>query len=44
MGDKGKTYQKNVTIYPLPHPSPLNQKYYNRFPSMLENTLSRLAF
>lgn len=42
--EEGKTYQKNVTIYPLPHPSPLNQKYYNRFPFMLENTLSRLAF
>lgn len=44
IGEEGKTYTKDLTIYPLPHPSPLNQKYYNRFPFMLENTLSRLAF
>lgn len=41
---EGKTCQKKVTIYPLPHPSPLNQKYYSRFPVMLEKTLSQLAF
>ena len=36
--------KKQVTLYPLPHPSPLNQKYYYKFPSMLQNTISRLAF
>ena len=36
--------RKTVTIYPLPHPSPLNQRYYYKFPNMLQNTLSRLAF
>ena len=40
----GKKFDKQVTIYPLPHPSPLNQKYYYKFPSMLQNTISRLAF
>jgi uracil-DNA glycosylase family 4 len=39
-----QTKEKQVTIYPLPHPSPLNQKYYYQFPQMLQNTLSRLAF
>ena len=37
-------HSKKVTIYPLPHPSPLNQKYYYKFPQMLQETLSRLAF
>ena len=41
---EGKSYQKQVVIYPLPHPSPLNAKYYNRFPAMLQNTLSQLEF
>ncbi|MBF2056711.1 MAG: uracil-DNA glycosylase [Cyanobacterium sp. T60_A2020_053] len=40
----GKSYQKKVTIYPLPHPSPLNQRYYNLFPAMLQARLSQLAF
>jgi uracil-DNA glycosylase family 4 len=40
----GKIQKKKVTIYPLPHPSPLNQKYYYKFPQMLQDSLSRLAF
>ena len=40
----GQKSKKQVTLYPLPHPSPLNQKYYYKFPSMLQNTISRLAF
>lgn len=44
LGEKGKSYQKNVKVYPLPHPSPLNQKYYRKFPSMLHNTLTQLDF
>ena len=39
-----QTHTKKITIYPLPHPSPLNQKYYYKFPQMLQNSLSRLAF
>ena len=40
-GNKG---EKQVTLYPLPHPSPLNQRYYYKFPGMLQSTISRLAF
>ena len=36
----GIEHQKQVTLAPLPHPSPLNQKYYALFPQML---LERLA-
>ncbi len=42
--DDGETKNKLVTVYPLPHPSPLNQKYYNKFPHMLQNTISQLDF
>ena len=41
---EGKAISKKVNIYPLPHPSPLNQKYYGRFPNMLQNTIARLPF
>ncbi len=41
---QGKQTQKQVTIYPLPHPSPLNQKYYNLFPAMLKLRLTQLVF
>lgn len=44
LDSEGKTHKKQVTIYPLPHPSPLNQKYYNLFPSMFQHTLSQLEF
>ncbi|WP_017295473.1 uracil-DNA glycosylase family protein [Geminocystis herdmanii] len=42
--EAGKTHKKPVSIFPLPHPSPLNQKYYNRFPAMLKYTLSQIEF
>jgi uracil-DNA glycosylase len=41
---QGKQTQKQVIIYPLPHPSPLNQRYYNLFPAMLKLRLTQLAF
>ncbi len=44
LDSEGKTHKKEVIIYPLPHPSPLNQRYYNLFPSMFQHTLSRLEF
>ena len=44
LDSQGNNYEKRVTIYPLPHPSPLNQKYYKKFPSMLQNTLAQLEF
>lgn len=42
--ETGNTHQKLVSIFPLPHPSPLNQKYYNLFPAMLQYTLSQIEF
>lgn len=31
-----------VTLYPLPHPSPLNAVWYKRFPSLLQRRLQQL--
>jgi uracil-DNA glycosylase family 4 len=35
---------KPVFILPLPHPSPLNQKYYAQFPKLLQNRLNECPF
>lgn len=40
----GMTHQRFITLLPLPHPSPLNQKYYAAFPQMLQNRLSQVEF
>lgn len=40
----GMEHQKIVTLAPLPHPSPLNQRYYAQFPQMLQNRLGAIAF
>lgn len=42
--DLGMTQQKVITLLPLPHPSPLNQKYYGKFPQMLQKRLSQVEF
>ncbi len=42
--DQGLVHQKVISLSPLPHPSPLNQKYYARFPQMLQNRLGAIAF
>ena len=39
IDDQGKQQEKLVTLLPLPHPSPLNQKYYAQFPSLLQQRL-----
>lgn len=44
LDSQGKTHKKEVKIYPLPHPSPLNQKYYLLFPAMLKNVLNKIEF
>jgi uracil-DNA glycosylase len=31
---------KTLTLAPLPHPSPLNQRFYHRFPAMLDARLA----
>ncbi|AFY38022.1 Uracil-DNA glycosylase superfamily [[Leptolyngbya] sp. PCC 7376] len=42
--DQGIEHQKTVALSPLPHPSPLNQRYYAKFPQMLQNRLGSIAF
>jgi uracil-DNA glycosylase len=40
----GQKYERKITLMPLPHPSPLNQRYYAQFPKLLENRLDNLDF
>jgi uracil-DNA glycosylase family 4 len=42
--DRGMEHQRNVTLLPLPHPSPLNQQYYAQFPRMLQQRLNEFEF
>ncbi len=41
---QGFLQQRSVTLLPLPHPSPLNQKYYAKFPEMLQERLNEFEF
>lgn len=38
----GNPHQKLVTLLPLPHPSPLNQRYYAQFPQLLQERLQQV--
>lgn len=38
--DRGQA--RTFTLYPLPHPSPLNQTWYGRFPGLLAQRLDQL--
>ena len=42
--EQGMKHQRTVALLPLPHPSPLNERYYEKFPSMLEHRLNDFAF
>ncbi|NCS07036.1 MAG: uracil-DNA glycosylase [Microcystis aeruginosa G13-07] len=42
--EDGLKQQKKVTLLPLPHPSPLNQRYYALFPDLLQKRLTEFAF
>ncbi len=44
IDDMGMEHQKPTTLLPLPHPSPLNQTYYARFPQMLQQRLKEVDF
>ncbi|MBR8831134.1 MAG: hypothetical protein N5P05_003841 [Chroococcopsis gigantea SAG 12.99] len=44
IDDGGQEHHKEVTLLPLPHPSPLNQQYYHLFPEMLKERLGGLKF
>src|SRR5262245_52342607 len=35
-------HKKEISIFPLPHPSPLNQRWYGRFPDMLAERLAQV--
>ncbi len=37
----GNKFSKEITIAPLPHPSPLNVKWYKKFPDLLKGRLSK---
>jgi uracil-DNA glycosylase len=37
----GQTVEKQVTLAPLPHPSPLNQTWLERFPGLLDTRLEQ---
>jgi uracil-DNA glycosylase len=41
---QGMEYQRPISLLPLPHPSPLNQKYYAQFPQMLQQRLAEVEF
>jgi len=38
-----RSAQKEIQVYPLPHPSPLNRRWYSRFPEMLARRLAELG-
>ncbi len=42
--DNNITKEKLVTLLPLPHPSPLNKKYYSKFPQMLQQRVNDFEF
>jgi uracil-DNA glycosylase len=44
IDDAGAKHQKQITLMPLPHPSPLNKKYYPLFPQMLQQRLKEIEF
>jgi uracil-DNA glycosylase len=37
------TLHKSLSIMPLPHPSPLNQRWYKQFPSLLARRLEAVG-
>jgi len=39
-GEGPKTVRKPITLLPLPHPSPLNQRWYKLFPDLLARRLN----
>ncbi|AGA30166.1 uracil-DNA glycosylase family protein [Singulisphaera acidiphila] len=40
---KNESIHKALVLLPLPHPSPLNARWYKRFPELLAKRLERLA-
>ena len=44
VDSQGKSYERQVSLLPLPHPSPLNTQYYAKFPQMLQQRLNEFEF
>ena len=44
QNSQGKRGQRRINLMPLPHPSPLNKRYYAQFPQMLQQRLGNIAF
>lgn len=44
LDEQGIPYQRQVTLLPLPHPSPLNQQWYEKFPQLLQERLNEFEF
>lgn len=42
--NQGKRIERQVTLLPLPHPSPLNQQYYAQFPQLLQQRLESIFY
>jgi uracil-DNA glycosylase len=40
--EKSGPNDKVVTVYPLPHPSPLNRRWFSRFPGLLASRLNQV--
>ncbi|WNL38597.1 uracil-DNA glycosylase family protein [Halomonas sp. PAMB 3232] len=40
--EDGRGQSRTFTLHPLPHPSPLNQTWYKRFPGLLAQRLNQL--
>ncbi len=40
--DQWNLISREVTLLPLPHPSPLNQQYYAQFPQLLQQRLAEI--
>jgi uracil-DNA glycosylase len=42
LDDGDQRQGKEITVFPLPHPSPLNQRWYGEFPEMLAERLAEV--
>jgi uracil-DNA glycosylase len=42
LTDKGVAYDKTLLVYPLPHPSPLNRRWFSRFGSMFAGRMEEV--
>ena len=40
----GETREKSIILGPLPHPSPLNARWYGRFPQLIAKRLAKMTY